>query len=104
MDLTVGTRTEDDNSHAIESRITRESARNGKRLLGRTGHKSSILAFGGAVFIGKLRQTEVDAFMKRVLERGANHIDVAQTYGDSELGFGKRLKECWGNPFLACRQ
>jgi aryl-alcohol dehydrogenase-like predicted oxidoreductase len=74
-----------------------------KRLLGRTGHKSTILAFGGAVFIGKPRQREVDALIEHAFDRGVNHIDVAPTYGDSELGFRRWIKEYRGNIFLACK-
>ena len=74
-----------------------------KRLLGRTGHKSTILALGGAVFIGKPKQMEVDALIEHAFDRGVNHIDVAPTYGDSELGFRKWIKEYRGSLFLACK-
>ena len=74
-----------------------------KRILGRTGQKSTILALGGAVFAGKARQGEVDALIEHALDRGVNHIDVAPTYGDSELGFGRWIKEYRGNLFLACK-
>jgi aryl-alcohol dehydrogenase-like predicted oxidoreductase len=74
-----------------------------KRLLGRTGHKSTILAFGGAVFIGKPRQREVDALIEHALDRGVNHIDVAPTYGEAERGLGRWVKEHRGNLFLACK-
>jgi aryl-alcohol dehydrogenase-like predicted oxidoreductase len=74
-----------------------------KRPLGRTGHKSTVLAFGGAVFIGKPRQSEIDALIEHALDRGVNHIDVAPTYGDSELGLRRWVKEYRGNLFLACK-
>lgn len=74
-----------------------------KRLLGRTGHKSTILALGGAVFTEKLRQGEVDALIEHALDLGVNHIDVAPTYGDSELGFRRWIREYRGNLFLACK-
>jgi aryl-alcohol dehydrogenase-like predicted oxidoreductase len=74
-----------------------------KRPLGRTGHKSTILALGGAVFIEKLRQGEVDALIEHAPDLGVNHIDVAPTYGDSELGFRRWIREYRGNLFLACK-
>jgi aryl-alcohol dehydrogenase-like predicted oxidoreductase len=37
------------------------------------------------------------------LDRGVNHIDVAPTYGDAELGLGKWVKEYRKNIFLACK-
>jgi aryl-alcohol dehydrogenase-like predicted oxidoreductase len=74
-----------------------------KRPLGRTGHKSTIVALGGAVFIGKPRQSEVDALIGHALDRGVNHIDVAPTYGDAEGGLGRWVKEYRVNLFLACK-
>lgn len=74
-----------------------------KRPLGRTGQNSTILTLGGAVFIGKPREGEVDALIEHALDRGVNHIDVAPTYGDSELGFRRWIKEYRGNIFLACK-
>jgi aryl-alcohol dehydrogenase-like predicted oxidoreductase len=74
-----------------------------KRSLGRTGHKSTILALGGALFIGKPRQREVDTLMEHAFDRGVNHIDVAPTYGDAELGLGRWVKEYRGAFFLACK-
>jgi len=74
-----------------------------KRSLGRTGHKSTILALGGALFIGKPRQREVDTLMEHAFDRGVNQIDVAPTYGDAELGLGRWVRECRGAFFLACK-
>ena len=74
-----------------------------RRLLGRTGHKSTILALGGAVFIGNPPSREVDALIQSALDRGVNHIDVAPTYGDAELGLGKWVKEYRKSIFLACK-
>jgi aryl-alcohol dehydrogenase-like predicted oxidoreductase len=74
-----------------------------RRTLGRTGQRSTILALGGAMFIGKPQQKEADSFIKLALNRGVNHIDVAPTYGDAELGLGKWVKEYRKNIFLACK-
>jgi len=74
-----------------------------RRGLGRTGQKSTIVALGGAIFIGKPDQKEADAFIKLALDRGVNHIDVAPTYGDAETQLGKWVREYRKNIFLACK-
>jgi len=74
-----------------------------RRALGRTGQRSTILTLGGAIFIGKPQEEEADRFIKLALDHGVNHIDVAPTYGDAELGLGKWVKEYRKNIFLACK-
>jgi aryl-alcohol dehydrogenase-like predicted oxidoreductase len=73
------------------------------RTLGRTGQRSTVVTLGGALFIGKPPQKEADKFIKLALDHGVNHIDVAPTYGDAELGLGKWVKEYRKNIFLACK-
>jgi len=75
-----------------------------KRILGRTGHKSTLITLGGA----SARPTTVresDTFIKLALDHGVNHIDVAPTYGDgmAETILGKWVKEYRKNLFLACK-
>lgn len=74
-----------------------------KRTLGRTGQKSTIVALGGAIFIGKTEQQDADTFIKLALDRGVNHVDVAPTYGDAEVKLGKWVKEYRKDIFLACK-
>lgn len=74
-----------------------------KRSLGRTGHRSTLITLGGAIFIYPITLKEGDDFIKFALEHGVNHIDVAPTYGDAELRLGKWVKEYRGNLFLACK-
>ncbi len=74
-----------------------------KRPLGQTGQKSTIVALGGAIFIGKPEQRDADAFIKLALDHGVNHVDVAPTYGDAELKLGKWIKEYRKSIFLACK-
>lgn len=74
-----------------------------RRLLGKTGHNSSLITLGGAVFIYPLSQKEGDDFIKFALDQGVNHVDVAPTYGDAEHRLGKWIKEYRGNLFLACK-
>lgn len=75
-----------------------------KRILGRTGHKSTLITLGGASASPTTRR-ESDAFIKLALDHGVNHIDVAPTYGDgmAEIILGKWVKEYRKNLFLACK-
>lgn len=54
------------------------------RRLGRTGHRSSVVTFGGAA-IGRVDQATADRAIAAALAAGVNHVDVAPTYGDAEL-------------------
>ena len=54
------------------------------RRLGRTGHRSSVVTFGGAA-IGRVDQATADRAIEAALAAGVNHVDVAPTYGDAEL-------------------
>jgi len=40
-----------------------------KRILGRTGHKSTLIALGGAIFIYPISRREVDAFIRLALDQ-----------------------------------
>jgi aryl-alcohol dehydrogenase-like predicted oxidoreductase len=75
-----------------------------KRILGRTGHKSTLITLGGASLRPTTRK-ESDAFIKLALDYGVNHIDVAPTYGSGEAEsiLGKWVKEYRENLFLACK-
>jgi aryl-alcohol dehydrogenase-like predicted oxidoreductase len=77
-----------------------------KRVLGRTGHKSTLVALGGAVFMDQgypVTREEGDAFVRFALDHGVNHIDVAPSYGDAELRLGKWVREYRKSLFLACK-
>lgn len=75
-----------------------------KRILGRTGHKSTLITLGGASARPTTRK-ESDAFIKLALDHGVNHIDVAPIYGGgkAERILGKWVKEYRKNLFLACK-
>lgn len=51
-----------------------------KRVLGRTGHASTVVCFGTAG-IGRVTQETADQAVEQVLAHGVNHIDIAPTYG-----------------------
>jgi len=74
-----------------------------KRILGRTGHKSTLITLGGAVFIYPVSRDEEEDYIRFVLDHGINHVDVAPTYGDAEVRLGRWVKEYRKNLFLACK-
>jgi len=73
-----------------------------KRRLGRTGHMSSVLTFGGAA-LGQVSQAEADAAIELAIEHGVNHFDVAPTYGEAELRLGPWMEKHHDEIFLGCK-
>lgn len=73
-----------------------------QRPLGRTGHRSSVLAFG-AFGLSFLTAAESDAVVEDALQRGVNHFDVAPSYGDAELKLGPSVVRHRAHMFLACK-
>ena len=73
-----------------------------KRKLGKTGHMSSVVAFGGAA-LWSIDQAEADAAIERVVEQGVNHFDVAPTYGQAEVRLGPWMEKHRKEVFLACK-
>ena len=56
-----------------------------KRLLGRTGHSSTVVTFG-AIVLGKseLPQKQLDGIVDLAINQyGINHIDIAPGYGNA---------------------
>jgi len=73
-----------------------------KRRLGKTGHTSTIVAFGTAAF-WRVSQDDADRAMEVVLKCSVNHIDVAPEYGDAEARVGPWMREHRKDFFLACK-
>jgi aryl-alcohol dehydrogenase-like predicted oxidoreductase len=73
-----------------------------QRRLGRTGHMSSIVAFGSAA-IGKVSQDVADTAVQDALDHGINHFDVAPTYGDAELRLAPWMPRIRDQIFLGCK-
>jgi aryl-alcohol dehydrogenase-like predicted oxidoreductase len=73
-----------------------------KRRLGRTGHMSSVVAFGAAG-IGRVDQETADVAIQTALDYGVNHIDVAPSYGEAELRFGPWMPKIREQVFLGCK-
>ena len=73
-----------------------------KRPFGRTGHMSTCTLFGAAAF-GSVTQDEADRTMELLLEYGVNHIDTANSYGDSEKRIGPWMDRHRQDFFLATK-
>lgn len=73
-----------------------------QRRLGRTGHMSSVVAFGAAG-IGKVDQETADKAIQTALDHGVNHIDVAPSYGEAELRIGPWMPKIRSQVFLGCK-
>ena len=58
-----------------------------QRPFGRTGHMSTCTLFGAAA-LGRVTQAEADRTMEFLLAQGVNHIDTANSYGESEKRLG----------------
>src|SRR3712207_9065476 len=72
------------------------------RRLGRLGHQSSVLVYGGAA-LADVTQDVADAALEEALAAGINHLDVAADYGESELRVGHRMPELRERVFLATK-
>ena len=72
------------------------------RRLGRTGHLSTVVAFGSAG-IGRVDQDTADRAIRTALDHGVNHVDVAPSYGEAELRLRPWMPEIRGRIFLGCK-
>jgi aryl-alcohol dehydrogenase-like predicted oxidoreductase len=73
-----------------------------KRVFGRTGHLSSAALFGAAA-LGRVTQPEAERTLDLLLEYGVNHIDTANSYGESEKRIGPWLARHRQEFFLATK-
>jgi aryl-alcohol dehydrogenase-like predicted oxidoreductase len=72
------------------------------RRLGRLGHMSSVLIYGGAA-LGDVTDAAADRSIELALEAGINHFDTAAAYGDSELHLGRWMPRIRDRIFLATK-
>ena len=72
------------------------------RILGRTGHASTLAIFGGAA-LGTLDQATTDQVVRQIMDAGINHIDIAPSYGRAEELIGPWMPELRKNVFLGCK-
>jgi len=70
------------------------------RLLGRTGHASSLAILGGIIF-HFLDEDGRAAVLDRALAAGVNHIDIAPGYGDAEINLGPLLPAVRDRVFIS---
>jgi aryl-alcohol dehydrogenase-like predicted oxidoreductase len=73
-----------------------------KRRLGRTGHESSVVAFGSAA-LKRCDQETADRAIEFALGAGVNHFDVAPSYGEAELRLGPWMPKIRDRIFLGCK-
>ncbi len=73
-----------------------------KRRLGRLGHDSSVLLYGGAA-LSEVTQDVADRSVQEALDGGINHFDVAAGYGDAELRLGPLMSGMRDGIFLATK-
>jgi len=73
-----------------------------KRLFGRTGHMSTVAIFG-AFALARVDQPTADQAMRRVLDAGVNHIDVAPSYGLAEQRLAPWMARERERFFLGCK-
>jgi aryl-alcohol dehydrogenase-like predicted oxidoreductase len=73
------------------------------RRLGRLGHRSTVMIYGGAG-IGWVDSPDVaDRSIQLALDAGINHFDTAADYGDSELHLGRWMPSVRDRIFLATK-
>ena len=75
-----------------------------KRRLGRLGHVSSVLIFGGAA-LSEVGEDEADLSISQALEARINHFDTAAGYGDgnSEEHLGRLMPDIRNDIFLSTK-
>lgn len=73
-----------------------------QRRLGRLGHMSSALIYGGAA-LSEVTQDVADRSIGLALDAGINHFDTAADYGDSELRLGQWMSRISDRIFLATK-
>ena len=72
------------------------------RLLGRTGHHSSVAILGGAAFWDSTPEV-AGAALTDALARGVNHLDVAPQYGAAQRVLGPHVPAVRDRLFVACK-
>lgn len=73
-----------------------------QRRLGRLGHMSSVVMYGGAA-LAEATQAVADESIAYALEQGINHFDTAADYGDSELRLAPWMTDIRGKIFLSTK-
>src|SRR5438874_1776204 len=75
-----------------------------KRLLGRTGYQTSILALGMApIGMGGHTPAEAERLVDQAIELGVNYIDVAPNYANAEEKLGPLMQRRRKEVFLVTK-
>ena len=72
------------------------------RILGRTGHRSAVVTFGG-VLVGYVDQDEANRIIQLALDHGVNHVDIAPTYGEAMERMAPWMPEIRDRVFLGSK-
>ena len=72
------------------------------RRLGRLGHMTSVLVYGGAA-LADVPDEVADRSIELALDAGINHFDTAADYGDSEVHLGRWMERIRDRIFLATK-
>ena len=72
------------------------------RILGRTGHSSTVVTFGG-VLVGYVDQDEANRVIQLALDHGVNHVDIAPTYGEAMERMAPWMPEIRDRVFLGSK-
>ena len=73
-----------------------------QRVLGKTGLRISVFAFGG-IIVKETPQDEADRIVAEAVDRGICYFDVAPNYGNAQDMLGPALKPHRGKVNLACK-
>src|SRR5579859_2934398 len=74
----------------------------GKRTLGKTGEKLSMIGFGGIVVMDE-DPSAASNIVAEAVDRGINYFDIAPSYGNAQERLGPALAPYRKNCFLACK-
>jgi len=72
------------------------------RRLGRIGHESTVLIYGGAALYS-VSDEVADGSIKLALDAGINHFDTAADYGGSEVHLGRWMPRIRDRIFLSTK-
>lgn len=73
-----------------------------RRVLGQTGEKVSLVAFGGYV-LNRSTPEQATQWVREAFEASVNHFDVAPEYGSAEVQMGPALEPYRKKIFLSCK-
>ncbi len=73
-----------------------------QRILGRTGHRSTVVTFG-TFAIGGVDQPAADDTIRLALDHGVNHVDIAPSYGEAMERMAPWMPEIRDQVFLGAK-